>query len=135
MRKEEIPQDPSALAKFTREVSYAVDGSGKYTTDLSQGWEVKASALDAAWDEISERLKNARERVMKGEASTLLFHMEKHLMDPAMLASYTRIWAWRVKRHLRPGPFAKLGERTLRKYAEVFRISIEQLKTLPPDEA
>ena len=35
MKKEEIPQDDGALNKLTKEVVYAVDGSGKYSSELS----------------------------------------------------------------------------------------------------
>ncbi len=42
MKKEEIPQDLGALGKITGEIVYAVDESGKYTTELSNGWEVKS---------------------------------------------------------------------------------------------
>ena len=41
MKKEDIPQDDGALNKLTREVVYATDSAGNYTTELSTGWEVK----------------------------------------------------------------------------------------------
>jgi hypothetical protein len=37
MKKEDIPQDDGALNKLTKEVVYAVDSSGNYTTELSTG--------------------------------------------------------------------------------------------------
>jgi hypothetical protein len=49
MKKKDIPQDLGALGKITKEVCYAVDDTGRYTTELSQGWEVKTDALGAAW--------------------------------------------------------------------------------------
>src|SRR5687768_14704145 len=71
MKKEEIPQDDGALSKSTKEVCYAVDSEGKYTTELSTGWEVKSTALDAAWADIETRVENAKQQVIKGEASPL----------------------------------------------------------------
>ena len=57
MKKEEVPQDKSALENVTRELMYVKNKDGKYTTDLSTGWDVKKEALDNAWDDINERVK------------------------------------------------------------------------------
>jgi hypothetical protein len=127
MKKEEVPQDPGSLGKVTKEVCYATDSSGKYTTELSQGWEVKAGALDVAWQDIGERVAAAREKVMQGTASPLLYYMELKLMDVAVLAGYTGFWKWQVRRHLRPAVFNQLSERKLRRYAEVFEVSVPEL--------
>ncbi len=37
------------------EVSYVVDENGKYTTGISNGWDVKIKALDVAWGDIEEK--------------------------------------------------------------------------------
>jgi hypothetical protein len=134
MKKEEVPQDPGSLGKVTKEVCYATDASGKYTTELSQGWEVKTGALDVAWQDIAERVAAAREKVQRGEASPLLFFMELKLMDVGVLAGYTGFWKWQVRRHLRPAAFSKLSERKLRRYAEVFEVSISDLNSLNAHE-
>ena len=130
MKKEEVPQDPGSLGKVTKEVCYATDESGKYTTELSQGWEVKTGALDVAWQDIAERVAAAKEKVARGEASPLLYFMELKLMDVGVLAGYTGFWKWQVKRHLRPAVFKKLSERKLRRYADVFEVSIIDLNSL-----
>ena len=130
MKKEEVPQDPGSLGKVTKEVCYATDDSGKYTTELSQGWEVKAGALDIAWQDIAERVAAAKEKVLRGEASPLLYFMELKLMDVAVLAGYTGLWKWQVRRHLRPAVFKRLSERTLHRYAEVFEVTIPDLNSL-----
>ena len=134
MNKEDVPQDLSSLGKITKEVCYATDASGKYTTELSKGWEVKMSALDVAWQDIGERVAAARAKVLKQEASPLLFFMELKLMDVGVLAAYTGFWKWQVRRHLRPEVFKKLSDRRLRRYAEVFDISIDDLNTLTVHE-
>ena len=134
MNKEDVPQDLSSLGKITKEVCYATDASGKYTTELSKGWEVKMSALDVAWQDIGERVAAARAKVLKQEASPLLFFMELKLMDVGVLAAYAGFWKWQVRRHLRPAVFKKLSERRLRRYAEVFDISIDDLNTLTVHE-
>lgn len=135
MKKEEVPQDPGSLGKVTKEVCYATDESGKYTTELSQGWEVKAGALDVAWQDIAERVAAAREKVLRGEASPLLFFMELKLMDVGVLAGYTGFWKWQVRRHLQPAVFKKLSERKLQRYAELFEVSISDLKRLNAHES
>src|ERR1700761_8309297 len=135
MKKEDVPQDLGALGKLTNEVCYATDSSGKYVTELSKGWDVKISALDTAWDEVSVRIEAARQKVLNGEASPLLFFMEKGLMDAQILAGYTGYWTWQVKRHLKPAVFKKLSEKVLKRYADVFNITIENLKTMTGHDA
>jgi hypothetical protein len=130
MKKEAVPQDQGALGKITKEVCYATDGEGKYTTQLSEGWDVKTSALDVAWQDIAERVAAAREKVSNKEASPLLYFMELKLMDIKVVAAYTGFWAWQIRRHLRPSVFQKLSDRRLRRYAEVFEVSVSDLKSM-----
>jgi hypothetical protein len=130
MKKEEIPQDNSALNKLTRELSYAVDEKGNYTTALSSGWEVKITALDIAWQDVEKRIIEAHNKVKNGEASPVLYFMELKLMDPSILASYTGFWKWQIKRHLKASVFNNLNESKLKKYADVFEITVEELKTM-----
>ncbi len=134
MKKDEIPQDPSALDKFTKEVCYAVDSSGNYVTELSRGWEVKATALDVAWKDIEERITAARLKVQNGEASPLLFFMELRLMDTGIVCAYTGFWKWQVKRHLIPAVFAKLSDKKLQQYADAFNVSVTEFKTMEVHE-
>jgi hypothetical protein len=130
MKAKDIPQDPSALDKYTKEVCYAVNESGEYVTELSRGWEIKADALNVAWDDIAKRVEEAKLKVRNGEASPLLYYMELKLMDIDIVAAYTGIWKWRVKRHLKPKVFNKLSKKILEKYANVFEVSIVDLKSL-----
>jgi hypothetical protein len=130
MKAKDIPQDPGALDKFTKEICYAVNESGEYVTKLSRGWEIKADALDVAWDDIAKRVEAARNKVKAGEVSPLLYYMELKLMDIDIVAAYTGIWKWRVKRHLKPKLFDKLSKKVLEKYANIFEVSVEDLKTL-----
>lgn len=128
MKKSEVPQDPSALSGVTRDVCYVKDENGKYTTDLSQGWEVKKAALDNAWNDINERVNEAFEKVKKGEVSPIYYFMEKNLMDLPVLAGYTGFWKWTIKRHMKPSVYAKLNDEKLKRYAIAFNISLEELK-------
>lgn len=130
MKKDEVPQDLSSLGKITKEVCYATDSSGKYVATLSSGWDVKIKALDVAWADIEQRIAAAKEKVLRHEASPLLFFMEYRLMDVAILAGYTGFWKWQVKRHLKPAVFNTLSEKQLKKYAEAFNTTVGDLKTM-----
>ena len=135
MNKEEIPQDLSSLGKITKEVCYALDGSGKYVTELSRGWEVKINALDVAWNDIECRKVTAKQKVFRNEVSPLLFFMERALMDITILAAYTGFWKWQIKGHFRPEVFNKLSDKKLQRYADVFNVGIEDLKSMNVNEA
>ncbi|MEO6315788.1 MAG: hypothetical protein ABIU63_01985 [Chitinophagaceae bacterium] len=134
MKKEDIPQHDGALNKLTREMVYAVDSNGQYTTALSTGWEVKATALDVAWEDIELRIAAARQKVLNKEASPLLFFMELRLMDTGIVSAYTGFWNWQVKRHLKPAIFEKLSENKLQRYATAFNVSVTELKTMEVHE-
>ena len=131
MKKEEVPQDKSNLesANF-KELCYATDESGEYITVNSSGWDPKTIALNKAIEDINERVEKARQRVIKNQTSPLEYYMELHKMDLQLLASYVGFWKWRVKRHFKPNVFNKLSDNILQKYADVFDISIEQLKNI-----
>lgn len=128
MKKEDVPQDPSALVGITRDVCYVKDKDGKYTTDLSIGWDVKKQALDNAWDDIKERVESAALKVKNGEVSPVYYFMEKNLMDLTLLSSYTGFWKWTIKRHFKPSVFQSLNESKLNSYAKAFDITLEELK-------
>jgi hypothetical protein len=135
MKKEEIPQDLGALGKITGEVVYAVDESGKYSTALSNGWEVKSSALEVAWKDVEQRIETARQKVIRKEASPILFFMELRVMDIGIVAAYTRFWKWQVKKHMKYTVFEKLSDSRLARYAALFEVSVEELKTMKVNEA
>ena len=134
MKKDEVPQDLGALGKITKELCYATDSSGKYVAEQSTGWDVKSKALDVAWQDIQKRIAAAKQKVLNGEASPLLFFMEYRLMDTAILAGYTGFWQWQVKRHLKPGPFNSLSTKQLQKYADTFNVKVNDLKTMTVNE-
>lgn len=131
MKKKEVPQDKSNLesANF-RELCYAVDDNGEYTTERSSGWEPKTVALSNALEEINERINDAKNRAATGQTSPIEYYMELHKMDVGILASYVGFWQWQVKRHFKPSVFKKLSNRILKRYATIFEISIEELKSM-----
>ena len=134
MKKEDIPQDDGALNKLTKEIVYAIDSSGNYSTGLSTGWEVKATALDVAWKDIEQRIENARQKVLRNEASPILYFIELRLMEISIVAAYTGFWQWTIKKHLQPSAFNKLSAKKLEKYARAFNVSVDELKTMKVHE-
>ena len=128
MKKEELPQDKSALENVTRELCYVKNADGTYTTSLSTGWDVKKDALDNAWDDIKQRIEEARMAVKNNEKSPVYYFMELKLMDLQVLSGYTGFWKMTIKRHLKPNVFQNLNDKKLNIYAKAFEISVEELK-------
>ncbi|MDX6181045.1 hypothetical protein SGQ44_02685 [Flavobacterium sp. Fl-77] len=131
MEKEKVPQDKGNLTQSNlKELVYATDENGNYTTALSTGWEPKTIALSNSIDEINERIADAKQQVENGEVSPICYYMEINKMDLTILASYVGMWKWRVKRHFKPAIFAKLSPTILQKYADTFDISVAELKNI-----
>lgn len=131
MEKENVPQHDSNLSKKDlKELVYATDENGNYTTELSTGWEPKAIALSNSIDEIKERAAAAKKQVELGIVSPICYYMEIHKMDIGILAGYVGLWKWQVKRHFKPVNFKKLSEKVLQKYADAFEITIAELKQI-----
>lgn len=116
------------MVGVTREVCYVKGSDGKYTSDLSTGWDVKKQALDNAWDDINERVAEAAAQVKNGEISPIFYFMEVKLMDITLLSGYTGFWKWTIKRHFKPSVFKNLSDTKLATYAKAFDISVEELK-------
>ncbi|MCO6147291.1 hypothetical protein [Flavobacterium sp. NRK1] len=129
MKKNEVPQDKSNIESVNmRELCYATDENGNYTTALSSGWEPKTIALSNAIEDIKERTEQARLKVANGEASPILYFMEHSKMDVGILAGYVGMWKWRIKRHFNPKIFKGLSKKALQKYANAFSITVDELK-------
>jgi antirestriction protein ArdC len=129
MKKQDIPQDESNLqsANMT-EMLYVTDENNNYTTAQSIGWEAKKAALDESMQLINERIEEAKQNVANKIVSPIIYFMELNKMDLQVLAAYVGKWQWTVKRHAKPQIFKKLSDSTLKKYADTFGISIEELK-------
>lgn len=130
MKEKEVPQDKINMFNGKPpDVMFAVDENGNYVKVKSAGWEPKNEVLRQAWEEVSENIEKARQAVAKGEKSPIFYFMHKSIMDIRLLAEYTGFWRWQVKRHLKPGVFIKLSDKTLEKYKTAFRLdSIEIIK-------
>ncbi|MDR2498166.1 MAG: hypothetical protein LBD28_01860 [Tannerellaceae bacterium] len=131
MKIEDVPQDNKYLGSTTiRDLYYAVDDKGQYVPVASIGWEPQSEALRITWDSIIEDAESIRQEVLAGKQSPLAYHLEIHLMTPALLSSYTGISRKDIKKHLRPEVFAALDADVLQRYADAFGIDINELKSL-----
>ncbi|GHV53553.1 hypothetical protein FACS1894181_17400 [Bacteroidia bacterium] len=129
MKVEEVPQDSKYLESTTlRDIYYAVDADGNYGQVQSVGWEAKNEALSLTWESISEEAEAVRREVLEGKKSPLAYHMEMHLFDVALLASYSGIPKKTIRKHQQPEEFSRLDEAALEKYAATLGITVEELK-------
>ena len=129
MKKQDLPQDESNLqsANMT-EVLYVTDENDNYTTANSIGWDAKKAALEESMELINERIEEAKQNVANNLVSPIVYFMELNKMDMQVLAAYVNMWQWTVKRHAKPKIFKKLSDSTLKKYADAFDISVDELK-------
>lgn len=118
-----------AYGKY-REMLYSEYANGKFEKNVGYHGEADRVTLQQAWDLFNDRIEEARQKVLSGQASPILYYMEKTLVTPMDLSMHAGINVWRVKRHLKPNVFSKLNEKTLRKYAEAFNITLDQLKNV-----
>jgi hypothetical protein len=112
----------------SKELIYSYGTDGQYHRNVGFHDETDRLILQQAWDHFNDRIEEARQRVRAGKASPIVYYMEKFLADPLNLSMMAGISIWRVKWHLNPGVFKRLSEKTLKKYADAFNISVDQLK-------
>lgn len=128
MKTKNIPQDDGFLSrKSIKELYYTRDENGNYETGLSKGWEAKNIALEVTIEEFERREKKAKNLVLSGKKSPIVFFMEKNKMDWSVLSSYMEKPKWLVKLHQYPFIFKKIKPKTIKKYTEVFEITLEDL--------
>lgn len=131
MRTDEVPQDKTSTYAGHKKLIYAQDDKGEFTGVQSSGWEAEAEATLDAVNLYRQLAREAFDEVRAGDYSPLYFHMYDCRMDLTLLCQLTGLWRWRVKRHLRPGPFARLKPKVLARYADAMDKPIETIKTLP----
>ena len=127
MEVEDIPQDNSKSYNGQRKIIYGTR-NGHYEAATSTGWLEESYATEMAVSELERQTEAAREAVAQGAYSPLYYHMFRFRHDETGLAMAAGVWKWQLRRHLRPNVFAKLPDKTLQKYADALRISIDELK-------
>ncbi|ALU25624.1 MULTISPECIES: hypothetical protein [Myroides] len=135
MKESDVPQDKSSLKENDiKELCYAVNDDGEYVTALSSGWETKTIVQEATLSQIEERVNEARQQVIEGVYSPIVYYMEVNRMDMQTLCAYVSMWKWRVKRHFKPTVFNKLSNTILQRYADAFGITVAELKAFKGKE-
>jgi len=114
----------------SREISYYYDQKGQYDKKVEFREETVKVLVEQHWDVINDRIEEARQKVLTGKASPIVFYMEKTLADPITVSMMSGISLWRVKWHFKPSVLKRLNEKKLKKYADGFNISVEQLKKI-----
>jgi len=131
MKVRDVPQDNGMIGHYGQEICYAVNEKGRYQLTHSMGWDVKNVVNEQAWELIFLEIKKTHEKVINNKLSPLAFHMITNQMDPGLLGKYVSIAGWRVRRHLKPRVFKGLSDSILSRYAEIFNMTINDLKTVP----
>ncbi|MDO5685862.1 MAG: hypothetical protein Q4G42_00455 [Neisseria sp.] len=134
MKIEDIPQDNSKTYDGHQKVIYATRG-GQYVKSTSTGWEDEAYATEQAVADLDDQAQEAAQAVRDGRFSVLYYCMYRYRYDIAGLAAAAGLFRWQVRRHLQPRVFARLPEKTLRRYAAAFNIddtAFRQPETLLP---
>ncbi|HNW70958.1 MAG TPA: hypothetical protein PKI01_11180 [Bacteroidales bacterium] len=109
---------------------YKMEEDGQYSHLLASDWGARDPIVNQSWDIVKERIRVAKEKVLKGEISPIAYYMEKCITDVSTLAKYTGMAKWKLKRHMKVKVFKKLNEETLKRYADFFEISVEELKDI-----
>ena len=130
MRPDEVPQENAPLLGGVRKAVYVIDKDGHYLIAQSGGDEAEITVTEEAVAWFGRLTEDARQRALRGETSTLEYHMFRLRMDEPTLAQATGLWRWRVRRHLTAKGFANLSPKLLERYADAMGLTIEQLKKI-----
>ena len=118
-----VPPADENITNGLKIVSYAVNGKG--TPD--DVWQPVNVVNAQAWQEIDKNIAVSKDKIAAGRVSCLHYYMTANQMDTGLLAQYTGQTRWQVCLHLVPFIFKRLPADTLKKYAELFQISPDDL--------
>jgi len=109
----------------TQILHYYFDGN-----EWCQKWEEKIDMIKSDMMEYHQKLEAVRLQVLQGELSPIAYHAQKRMLSVKILSFYTGISKRHIKKHLKPENFSQLNKNTLEKYAEAFKISIEEINNI-----
>ncbi len=110
-------------------ILYVEKEDGKYGP-VQTGSYLTANYLDDYFYKRRNLEASLKERIVRGEISPVKYFMVLSDLTLSELAARAGIWKWRVKRHLDPVHFRSVSQSTLRKYANVFNVTEEELSNL-----
>ena len=131
MKEHDVPQQAARAYMGQRKALYAINEQGEYTIVPSAGWEAEEIVLLQAIEECDRLAADAHARAQSGLTGALEYHMCRQRMDLMVLAQSTGFFRWQVRRHLRPGAFAKLSAGQQQRYESALGLTVRELETLP----
>lgn len=123
-----IPQEENSTLNGQQKVMYAKNNSGEFSR-VNYGSSAEEFATLTAVNEYKVLELECLEEIKQGIASPIKYFMYKNRMDLPTLCSAIGMFSFRVKRHLKMKYFKKLNDKVLVKYAEIFNINLEDLKS------
>jgi hypothetical protein len=120
--------DGQGITSGLKIVSYAVNDRGQYELSRDFFWQPVHVVNDQAWQEIARKIALSREKVAAGQVSCLHYYMTANQMNIGLVAQYTGQARWKVLLHLVPLVFRRLSGDTLGKYADLYRVSPDDLR-------
>jgi hypothetical protein len=109
---------------------YTIDKDGNWDRKMLANWGHKEIVNTQTWIVVQERLNAAKEDVVSGKSSPIAYYMTKCVMDPKLCGEFVGLPRRKVKNHMKPAVFDKLDQDILKKYADVFEISVDELVNL-----
>jgi len=95
-----------------------------------QKWEEKKDMVNLEMVEYFQKLDAVRAQVLQKELSPIAYHAQKRMLSIKILSFYTGISKRKIKKHLMPEHFALLDRKTLEKYADAFKITVEEINNI-----
>jgi len=108
-------------------VSYIAGNDGSQKLVSCPVWDPVNIVNRQAWLEIESRVEISKRKIAAGKVSCLHYYMTANQMNSGLLAEYTGLARWRVRLHIIPFFFDRLGADILDRYAEVFKVSAADL--------
>ena len=132
MEKIFVPQEENKTINGQQKVMYAPNDDGQFET-FKYGSSVEEYATSLAVEEYYILMEKSKQDILSSISSPIEYFMYKNRMDIPTLASIVGKFQITVKRHCKWKTFKKLNEKVLSQYADVFDITIEELKGLKFD--
>jgi hypothetical protein len=127
MKVKEVPQDGKRMLKTTL-VHYAVNDEGRFEKIPSSGWDPGYYAAVNLQEEYRELAEQAKQRVKNNQSSPLEYFMYHASLDLNGLSQFMELSRRKVKKHLTPEGFDKLGDDILERYAVIMHTDVETIK-------
>ncbi len=133
MKKKDTPQD-CGMYEGDVGITYASNELGTLEPTLSHGWHVTNTANAFFHESLRKQRKIILERITNGECSVLAYHMTAAKMDVDLLSSYSGFSRKVINKHLTPKAWGKITDKTLMVYADLFDLTMDNIKVIPDTE-